>query len=759
MTNYATASGTSPSDSPVSSNQSTATVPASEATSSLSLTKSTTTNGYGAAGQTLSYNYLVTNTGTTTISAIGITDDKVAPANLSCPQTTLAPGQAETCTGTYTTTQADVDGGSVTNTATATGTDAYANPVSSPPSSVTVHASQGPAISIDKTTNGSDGLTIPVGAPITWSYDVTNSGNVTLTDVTVTDDNLPATDIDCGGGSDVVASLAPGTSVVCTATGTAVAGSYSNTGTAVGTTPTSGTVQATDSSSYYGAQDLTVSKTATPTFTRTYAWSIAKDVDPSLIEQLGGGTATAAYAVTVNQTGHTDSAWKVTGAIAVTNPNDFEAITAGVSDALDNSTCLVEGLSTDVVTVAAGSTQTVAYTCTYSSAPENLDTTNRATATWDRVSAGTPDASATGTAPVDFTTPAAGNPGEVDKCITVTDAFNGGPAATLGTDCVGVDPTTKTFDYTQTVDVPASPPAPIRPPNGVFVSPSMVTYQIPAGSTGTWGLALTQWKKDTGLAETFGTSGILSVTVPTIAGCEFQYDVLHNGVLVHGKKITITGCGQPPCVHYPNTASVLETGQSASASVEACGAAPTGAQQMVSWKNPVIVSEGASTGGVCNVATWLRQYAPFQDLSPTADCAATATYVKTTTRPAKGSVQAMLKAQMLGTALDVYFSDPALGGNALGAPAPIGGVTVDLTKICQIVDTTKGTCSNVFTDTATDGLHSFGGATSLTVSQLLQYASGQSNAGGTTWYGNNSAVQQDAKNTFDSVNCQVVFSP
>src|SRR5437899_2906246 len=32
----------------------------------------------------------------------------------------------------------------------------------------------------------------------------------------------------------------------------------------------------------------------------------------------------------------------------------------------------------------------------------------------------------------------------------------------------------------------------------------------------------------------------------------------------------------------------------------------------------------------------------------------------------------MLKAQMLATALDVYFSDPALGANKIDVPAPIG---------------------------------------------------------------------------------------
>lgn len=46
----------------------------------------------------------------------------------------------------------------------------------------------------------------------------------------------------------------------------------------------------------------------------------------------------------------------------------------------------------------------------------------------------------------------------------------------------------------------------------------------------------------------------------------------------------------------------------------------------------------------------------------------------------------------------------------------------------------------------------FGGENSLTVSQMLAYAASQSNAGGSTWYGNVKATQQLAKDAFDAIN-------
>jgi len=121
------------------------------------------------------------------------------------------------------------------------------------------------------------------------------------------------------------------------------------------------------------------------------------------------------------------------------------------------------------------------------------------------------------------------------------------------------------------------------------------------------------------------------------------------------------------------------------------------------------------------------------------------------------AMNAMLKAQMLATALDVYFSDPALGGNKIGAPSPIGAVAIDLTKICKMIDGSGGTatCNNTYENVSS----AFGAATSLTVSQMLAYASSQSNVGGTAWYGQVKATQGLAKDAFDAINNQVAFAP
>jgi hypothetical protein len=105
---------------------------------------------------------------------------------------------------------------------------------------------------------------------------------------------------------------------------------------------------------------------------------------------------------------------------------------------------------------------------------------------------------------------------------------------------------------------------------------------------------------------------------------------------------------------------------------------------------------------------------------------------------------------MLATALDVYFSDPGLGGNKINAPAPIGGDSIDLTKICTNIPT----CT-----TFVNSSSAFGGATSMTVNQILAYAAGLSNSGGSVWYAQVKATQELAKDVFDAINNQVAFAP
>jgi hypothetical protein len=218
------------------------------------------------------------------------------------------------------------------------------------------------------------------------------------------------------------------------------------------------------------------------------------------------------------------------------------------------------------------------------------------------------------------------------------------------------------------------------------------------------------------------------------------------------------------CKSYDNTATFTPNDSgvpgSAGQTVTVCGPARTGALTMGFWQNKNgqgIISTGAATAGVCNSGSWLRQLYPFKDLSPTAKCADVASYAFSVIKAANASgvaMNAMLKAQMLATALDVYFSDPALGGNKIGAPAPVGSVSIDLTKVCRMLDAASGaSCSGTLGDVS----GSFGGAASLTVSQMLAYAASQSNTGGSLWYGNVKSAQEGAKNAFDAVNNQIAF--
>jgi uncharacterized repeat protein (TIGR01451 family) len=134
----------------VTSNQSSVTVELAE----LTLKKSTTTAGYRATGNPVSYSYTLTNTGGVTLYApFQISDDHIG-SPVSTPftcgsATSLAPGANLTCTAAYTITDPDVTNKSVTNTATATAKDQASGgaTVNSNQDSVTVYLISPPVIS------------------------------------------------------------------------------------------------------------------------------------------------------------------------------------------------------------------------------------------------------------------------------------------------------------------------------------------------------------------------------------------------------------------------------------------------------------------------------------------------------------------------------------------------------------------------------------------------------------------------------------
>jgi hypothetical protein len=104
----------------------------------MKLAKSSTTAWVYFVGQVVSYTYTVTNTGTSSLSGIALSDDNVDTAP-SCPATTLAVGGSMTCTAQHTVTAADLTGSQVTNIATASSNEApdasatYSIPVAQTP--------------------------------------------------------------------------------------------------------------------------------------------------------------------------------------------------------------------------------------------------------------------------------------------------------------------------------------------------------------------------------------------------------------------------------------------------------------------------------------------------------------------------------------------------------------------------------------------------------------------------------------------------
>ncbi len=245
----------------------TCTVTNTPLTRSISLDKQAGTPTGNTAGSTISYTFLLQNTGQVPLTSVSVTDPKVG--TVTCPPGTLAPGATRTCTATYTVTQADVDAGAVNNTATASGTPPAGPAVTSPPDTTSTPITRTPSISMNKGAgpiNDVDGNGHDVGDTITYSFAVTNTGNVTLNPVTVSDP-MVSPPVTCPGGA-----LPPGQTRNCTSRTYTLtqadvdAGVVTNTATASGTPPSGPVVTATGSTStpVTRSPNLVFDKTAGP---------------------------------------------------------------------------------------------------------------------------------------------------------------------------------------------------------------------------------------------------------------------------------------------------------------------------------------------------------------------------------------------------------------------------------------------------------------------------------------------------------------
>ncbi len=272
--NLAVASGLDPDDAPVESEPAATDTPLA-ANAAISLVKSVSPSDAASfvVGQTLIYSFVVTNTGNLPISTLSIADLSFSGSGplpaATCPTGSLAPGAQATCTSSYVITQDDLDVGEITNTAEASGLAPDETPVTSNESSAVVPAAQTPSLLLAKSADTTE--VTEAGQTVTYTYRLTNTGNVTLSAAAVTETvftgagTAPAPE--CPAEA---ATLLPGAFVDCTATYTTVEADLTgepilNTATGSATTPTETTVTTPPSS----AEVPTVVPTPTPTPTPT----------------------------------------------------------------------------------------------------------------------------------------------------------------------------------------------------------------------------------------------------------------------------------------------------------------------------------------------------------------------------------------------------------------------------------------------------------------------------------------------------------
>jgi hypothetical protein len=180
ITNTASAAATPPQGPPVTGTDSTTVVIATAP--HLTLTKTPSVFTVTNAGDPITYTVNVTNDGDVTLNSVVVTDPHcplvLPPSGDTTNPGFLDVGETWTYTCTYNATQADIDNGTITNTATADAKDPHGTDVTGSDTAV-VTRSDLPNLEVTKTP--SVPIVFAAGDTITYSIDVTNTGNLTPT--------------------------------------------------------------------------------------------------------------------------------------------------------------------------------------------------------------------------------------------------------------------------------------------------------------------------------------------------------------------------------------------------------------------------------------------------------------------------------------------------------------------------------------------------------------------------------------------------
>jgi uncharacterized repeat protein (TIGR01451 family) len=198
-------------------------------------------------GDPVEWAYIVTNTGNSPLTAVTVTDDQGVA--VTCPQTTLAPQEEMTCTGNGTANE-----GQYANIAIVTGQDPTGALVGDEDPSNYLGAVSG--ITMRKLVNGVEapqptGPLLLAGSAVTWTYIVENTGNIPIKTLTVTD-SKGVKPVFVSGDANSNTDLDPGEVWTFRATGTAIAGQYTNVATVNGLDALEDPVSATAQASYLG---------------------------------------------------------------------------------------------------------------------------------------------------------------------------------------------------------------------------------------------------------------------------------------------------------------------------------------------------------------------------------------------------------------------------------------------------------------------------------------------------------------------------